>query len=634
MSSSSSPGLHQPVRPRSPAQLAVVTLAALGVVYGDIGTSPLYALRECFYGPHAIEATATNVLGVLSLIVWSLIIVISIKYLIFVMRADNRGEGGILALMALVPADYRSAKSRGVLVGLGLFGAALLYGDGMITPAISVLGAMEGLTTATPVFGPFVVPLTVVVLVALFLLQSRGTARVGAIFGPVMVVWFTTIAALGARSVSKDPHVLVAVNPAYAWDFFHRNGFHGFLVLGSVFLVVTGGEALYADMGHFGKRPIRVAWFALVQPALLLNYFGQGALLLGNPKHAEQPFYLLAPDWLLYPLVALATLAAVIASQALISAVFSLTRQAVQLGYSPRLAIRYTSAETMGQIYIPQVNWALMVATIAIVLTFRSSSALAAAYGIAVTMTMGITTVLAYVISRQVWGWNRIAAGVVAATFIVVDLAFFGANALKIAHGGWLPLLIATAAFLIMTTWKRGREIVGDRLRARAYPFSEFLKDIAANPPHRVEGTAVFMTGTGTGTPPTLLHNLEHNKVLHQNVVLLTVVTADIPLVEGDRLQVEPLTACFWRVTVSYGFMEAPDVPAALEGLRAHGVHIDLATTTFFLGRETLLATDRPGMAVWREELFVLMSSNAMRATTFFCIPSERVVELGMQLEL
>jgi KUP system potassium uptake protein len=635
VSSSSAPGSPRAHPPRSPAALAVVTLAALGVVYGDIGTSPLYALRECFHGPHAIEVTRGNVLGVLSLIVWSLIVVISIKYLTFVMRADNQGEGGILALMALVPVDYRSAKSRGVLVALGLFGAALLYGDGMITPAISVLGAMEGLTTATPAFAPYVVPLTVAVLVGLFLIQSHGTARVGAIFGPVMLLWFVTIGILGLRSILGDPQVLVAVDPRHAWDFFHRNGFHGFLVLGSVFLVVTGGEALYADMGHFGKRPIRLAWFALVQPALMLNYFGQGALLLADPQHAEQPFYLLAPEWLLYPLVALATLAAVIASQALISAVFSLTRQAVQLGYSPRMAILYTSAETMGQIYIPQVNWALMVATITIVLAFRSSSALAAAYGIAVTMTMGITTVLAYVISRQVWGWGRLAAGAAASAFIIADLAFFGANVLKFAHGGWVPLLIASVAFLIMTTWKRGRQIVGDRLRARAYPFADFLEDISAHPPHRVEGTAVFMTGTGTGTPPTLIHNLEHNKVLHEQVILLTVITADVPHVAPeDRLRVEPLAECFFRVTVAYGFTETPDVPAALAGLDAHKVHVDLATTTFFLGRETLLATKRPGMAVWRERLFVLMSSNAMRATSFFNIPSERVVELGMQLEL
>ena len=634
----SSPPAHPPhphPQPRSPGALAVVTLAALGVVYGDIGTSPLYALRECFHGPHAIEVSRGNVLGVLSLIFWSLVLVISIKYLIFVMRADNQGEGGILALMALVPADYRSAQSRGVLVALGLFGAALLYGDGMITPAISVLGAIEGLTTATPALAPYVVPLTVIVLVALFLLQSHGTARVGAIFGPVMVVWFVTIGALGARAIAGDPHVLVAADPRNAWDFFARNGFHGFIVLGSVFLVVTGGEALYADMGHFGKRPIRVAWFSLVQPALMLNYFGQGALLLSDPHAAAQPFYRLAPQVLLYPLIGLATLAAVIASQALISAVFSLTRQAVQLGYSPRMAIQYTSAETMGQIYIPQMNWALMIATIGIVVTFRSSSALAAAYGIAVTMTMGITTALAYVISRQVWGWSRLAAGAAASTFIVADFAFFGANALKIAHGGWVPLVIALIGFLIMTTWKRGRQIVGERLRARAYPFAEFVKDITANPPHRVPGTAVFMTGTGTGTPPTLLHNLEHNKVLHEQVVLLTVITADVPQVAPeDRFRVEPLAECFFRVIVSYGFMEAPDVPAALGELGAHGLHVDLSTTTFFLGRETLLATHRPGMAQWRERLFVLMSSNAMRATTFFKIPSERVVELGMQLEL
>ena len=628
-------GAHDAHTTHSPSKLAALTVAALGVVYGDIGTSPLYALRECFHGPHAVEVTRANVLGVLSLIFWALIVVISIKYLTFVMRADNQGEGGILALMALLPATYRDRRTRAVLIGLGLFGASLLYGDGIITPAISVLGAMEGLTVATPVFEPYVVPVTVVVLVALFLLQYRGTARVGALFGPVMVVWFITIAILGARAIVRDPHVIVAIDPRWAWTFFHDNGIAGFLVLGSVFLVVTGGEALYADMGHFGKRPIRLAWFALVQPALLLNYFGQGVLILHNRAHAQHPFYGLAPGWLLLPLVGLATLAAIIASQALISAVFSLTRQAVQLGYSPRMAIRYTSAEAMGQIYIPQVNWALMAATIAIVLTFRSSSALAAAYGIAVTMTMGITTVLAYVIARHVWGWRRGMAATAAGVFIVIDLAFFSANLLKIAHGGWVPLVIASAGFVLMTTWKRGRAIVGRRLRARAYPFAEFLKDIAARPPHRVPGTAVFMTGTGTGTPPTLLHNLEHNKVLHDQVILLTVITSDIPHVaESRRLTVEPLAECFFRVTVAYGFMEEPDVPGALNGLHTQGLHVDLDTTTFFLGRETLLATAKPGMAIWRERLFVLMTSNAMRATTFFKIPPERVVELGMQVEL
>lgn len=615
--------------------LKFLTLAALGVVFGDIGTSPLYALRECFHGPHAIAATPGNVLGVLSLIFWALVIVISIKYVTYVMRADNQGEGGILALMALIPPTYRGPQSRGVLTALGLFGAALLYGDGIITPAITVLGAIEGLNVATPLFEPYVVPITVVVLVALFLVQYRGTGAVGAVFGPVMVVWFTVIGLLGLRAILQAPAVLAAINPAHAYQFFSRSGLDGFLVLGSVFLVVTGGEALYADMGHFGKVPIRVAWFAIVQPGLMLNYFGQGALLLRDPGAAAQPFYLLAPPSLLLPMVVLATLAAVIASQALISAVYSLTRQAVQLGYSPRLAIQYTSAQTMGQIYVPQINYALMLATVALVIAFGSSSSLAAAYGIAVTATMGITTLLAYVVSRHVWGWSRSAAALATGVLLIVDLAFFGANVLKIAHGGWVPLVIAAVVYVLMTTWKRGRAILGARLRERAYPFEEFLRDIALRPPLRVPGTAVFMTGSAAGTPVTLLHNLEHNKVLHENVVLLTVTTADIPHVPlEDRLSVEPLGESFFRVTAVYGFMEEPNVPAALQEARRLGLRIDPATVTYFLGRETLLATGRPGMAIWREQLFVLMSSNAMRATSFFKIPSDRVVELGLQLEL
>jgi KUP system potassium uptake protein len=617
------------------ASIGLLTLTAIGVVFGDIGTSPLYSLRECFYGPHAVVVTHDNVLGVLSLIFWALVVVISIKYVTFVMRADNQGEGGILALMALVPPTYRGPQSRGVLVGLGLFGAALLYGDGIITPAITVLGAIEGLKTVTPVFDPFVVPITVAVLVGLFLVQYRGSAHIGAMFGPVMVVWFVAIGILGFRSLVQNPEVLTAINPLHAVSFFARTGYHGFVVLGSVFLVVTGGEALYADMGHFGKQPIRIAWFWVVQPGLLLNYFGQGALLLRTPQAAEQPFYLLSPPSTLMPLVVLATIAAVIASQALISAVFSLTRQAVQLGYSPRLGIQHTSPTTMGQIYIKQVNYALMIATIALVLAFRSSSSLAAAYGIAVTGTMAITTILAYVITRQVWGWSRLTAGAVALPLLAIDLAFFGANALKITHGGWVPLIIASALYLLLSTWKRGRQLLGERLRTRAYPIERFMTDIARNPPHRVPGTAVFMTGSAAGTPPTLLHNLEHNKVLHHQIVLLTVTTADVPVVPpSERVRVEPLGERFFRVFLTYGFMEEPDVPNGLALARTQGLRIDPADTTYFLGRETLLATQKAGMPLWREKLFVLMSSNAMRATTFFRIPPERVLELGMQVEL
>jgi KUP system potassium uptake protein len=614
---------------------AALTLAALGVVFGDIGTSPLYALRECFYGTHGVPATPANVLGVLSLITWALILVIAIKYVSYVMRADNQGEGGILALMALIPATYRGPQSRGVLLALGLFGSALLYGDGVITPAVSVLSAVEGLSQATPKLTSFVVPLSVVILAGLFLVQKRGTAAVGAMFGPVMVLWFITIGAIGLKWVLDAPHVLVAANPEYAAQFFVQNRYQGFVVLGAVFLAVTGGEALYADMGHFGAGPIRVAWFSMVMPGLLLNYFGQGALLLTDPSAAESPFYRLVPLSMVVPFVVLATVAAVIASQALISAVFSLTRQAVQLGYSPRVEIRHTSATTIGQIYVPSVNRALAIATIALVIGFQSSSALAAAYGIAVTATMGITTILAYVVARQVWHWSRWTAGVITAVFITIDLAFFGANLLKVLHGGWVPLVIATLVFSLLSTWKTGRMVLGTRLRERAYPFDLFLKDLNRTRPHRVPGTAIFMTGSGAGVPPTLIHNLRHNKVLHANIVLLTVTTEDVPHVSKERaIELEPLSAGFFRVTLRYGFMEEPSVPEAISDARARGLPIDKDDITYFLGRETLLPANHPGMAPWREKLFALMSRNAMRATAFFRIPPERVVELGMQVEL
>jgi KUP system potassium uptake protein len=614
---------------------AALTLAALGVVYGDIGTSPLYALRECFYGPHAVAATPANVMGVLSLIFWALVLVISIKYVSYVLRADNRGEGGILALMALIPPTYRGPQSRGVLLALGLFGTALLYGDGVITPAISVLGAVEGLSTLTPALTPYVVPLSVLILAGLFVVQFSGTARVGAMFGPVIIVWFVTIGSMGLHWILQSPSVLWAMNPAYAVEFFVTNGYHGFVVLGAVFLVVTGGEALYADMGHFGAGPIRLAWFSLVMPGLLLNYFGQGALLLSHPDAVDSPFYRLASPALVLPLVILSTCAAVIASQALISAVFSLTRQAVQLGYSPRVEIRHTSAATIGQIYVPTVNWMLAAATIALVVAFQSSSALAAAYGIAVTATMAITTILAYVIARQLWHWNRWMAGSVTAVFLAIDIAFFGANVLKILHGGWVPLVLASAVYLLFSTWKTGRGILGARLRERAYPFDLFQKDLLRIRPYRVPGSAIFMTGSGAGVPPTLIHNLRHNKVLHAGVVLLTVVTQDVPVVsDDDRVVVEPLGSGFFRVTLRYGFVEEPSVPEAMTEARARGLPIDKDDITYFLGRETLLSTARPGMARWREKLFALMSRNAMRATAFFRIPPERVVELGMQVEL
>jgi KUP system potassium uptake protein len=616
--------------------LAVLSLTALGIVYGDIGTSPLYAMRECFHGPHAIDATPENVFGVMSLIFWALFLIISVKYCVFVLRADNRGEGGILALTALAtPIKVVSRSERAWLVALGIFGAALLYGDGIITPAISVLGAIEGLNVATPLFAPYVVPVTAAIIVGLFLIQSRGTAQVGRLFGPVMLAWFFVIAWLGVAQIVRHPSVVAAFNPAHGVDFFLRNGWHGFLVLGTVFLVVTGGEALYADMGHFGKRPIRIAWYALVLPALLLNYLGQGALLIENPATAENPFYRLAPGWALYPLIVLATCAAIIASQALISGAYSLTMQAVQLGFTPRLKIEHTSSTEMGQIYIPALNWALMLGCIAIVVGFGSSSHLAAAYGVAVTATMVITTLLLGVVARQKWGWSLPLVLLLTGVFLVIDLAFFGANVIKIPSGGWFPLVVGGGIFLLMTTWKKGRRILASRLLSLAVPIEDFLRDIAKNPPVRVPGTAVFMNGTGTGTPPALEHNLEHNKVLHERVVLLTVKTRQAPHVEpGDRVSVESLGHEFYRLVINYGFMEDPDVPGVLASLRAPDPVFDPAETTYFLGRETVIASKHPGMMLWREKLFAIMSRNASPATAYFCLPPERVVEMGSQVEI
>jgi KUP system potassium uptake protein len=592
-------------------------------------------MRECFFGSHSVAATHENVLGVLSLIIYSLLLVISVKYIAIVMRADNQGEGGILALTALLPQRADTRRKTTVLILLGIFGAALLYGDGMITPAITVLSAVEGLKVATPVIDPYVVPIAVVILVAVFAIQRHGTDLVGRMFGPIMVVWFVVIAVLGVASLLDAPVVLTAIDPRHALYFFEQHKWHGFAVLGAVFLVVTGGEALYADMGHFGKRPIRIAWFGLVLPALLLNYFGQGALLLTNPQAIEQPFFLLAPSWLLVPLVVLATAAAIIASQALISGAFSLTQQAIQLGYSPRLDIQHTSHHEMGQVYVPQVNWALMVSTILIVIGFGSSTALAAAYGIAVTLTMVITAMLLHVVATERWGWPPILAYMVTGLFLVIDLAFFGANALKIAHGGWLPLVIGWFLFTLMTTWKTGRLIVATRLTARAIPIEVFLTTVEQNRPARVPGTAVFMTAQPQGTPPALAHNMRYNKVLHEHVVTLMITTQPVPHVpRGEQVTVRPLGQGVFDVRVRYGFMEDPNVPEALINACEHGLELDEDDVTYFLGRETLIVSKTPGMAMWRERLFVLMARNAVRATTFFRLPPERVVELGVQVEL
>jgi KUP system potassium uptake protein len=592
-------------------------------------------MRECFFGSHSVAASPANVLGVLSLIIYSLLLVISVKYIAVVMRADNQGEGGILALTALLPRGTGNGSNGSLLVLMGIFGASLLYGDGMITPAITVLGAVEGLKVATPLVEPYVVPIAVVILIAVFGIQKYGTHRVGRLFGPVMVVWFFVIGALGISWLIDQPVVLTAADPRHAFAFFRDHGWHGFAVLGAVFLVVTGGEALYADMGHFGKRPIRIAWFTLVLPALLLNYFGQAALLLSHPKAAAQPFFLLAPEWALLPLVLLATAAAIIASQALISGAFSLTRQAIQLGYCPRLDIEHTSSDEIGQIYVPQVNWALMASTIAIVIGFGSSSALAGAYGIAVTLTMVITAVLLHVVATNRWHWPPVVAFSVTGLFLSVDVAFFGANALKIFHGGWLPLVIGAVLFTLMTTWKRGRRLVADLLTARAVPLEQFMARLAETPPARVPGTAVFMTAQPRGTPPALAHNLRYNKVLHEHVITLTVTTQPVPHVaDEEQIVVHSLGRGVFDVVVRYGFMQDPNVPEALARACENGLALDEGDVTYFLGRETLIVTTTPGMAMWRERLFVLMARNAGRATAFFRLPPERVVELGVQVEI
>jgi KUP system potassium uptake protein len=618
-------------------ELLGLSLAALGVVYGDIGTSPIYAIRESFHHAYGIPLSPANILGVLSLIFWSLVIVISIKYLAFVMRADNRGEGGIIALTALVvpPSSARVRGARWLLVMIGLFGAALLYGDSIITPAISVLSAVEGLEVATPFFAPYVLPLTVIILLGLFAAQHRGTAGIGAVFGPVTLLWFATLALLGLVAVIRHPSVFAALNPLYAVRFFATNHWRGFLVLGSVFLVVTGGEALYADMGHFGRRPIRLTWFVLVLPALLLNYFGQGALLLAQPEAIEHPFFLMAPGWLLYPLVILTTVATVIASQAVISGAFSLTRQAVQLGYLPRLEIRHTSGTQIGQIYLPAINWALMLACIGLVAGFRTSSNLAAAYGVAVTTDMVFTTLLFAVVARTIWKWSLPATVSLTAALLVVDLGFWGANLPKVPHGGWFPLVVAGLMFTLLTTWKLGRQILGERLQEGLVPMDDFLQHIRQTPPGRVPGTAVYMYSMPGGTPPALVQNLEHNKVLHQRIVLLTIVTKEIPYVDAtDRVLLEPLGEHFYRITANYGFAEEANVPALLEDIQLDGGAFILGETTFFLGRERLFATARPGMAIWRERLFSRVARNALGATAFFHVPPERVVEVGRQIEL
>jgi len=609
-----------------------LALGALGVVYGDIGTSPLYAMRECFHSQHGIDVTRANVMGVLSLIFWALTLIISLKYVAYVLRADNKGEGGILSLMALASGAMRGKPVYPILIALGVFGSALLYGDGMITPAISVLSAVEGLEIAAPSLEHVVIPLTIAILVGVFAMQRRGTAGLGAIFGPIMLVWFGSLFGFGLYRTLEHPSVLGAVNPLYAASFLAKNGTSGLLVLGAVVLVVTGGESLYADLGHFGRKPIRLAWYSVAMPGLLMCYFGQGALLIGDPKAVENPFFRLVPNAALYPMVALSTAATVIASQALISGVFSLTSQGTMLGLLPRVSIKHTSADERGQIYVPFVNWTLMLATIALVLGFKSSSNLAAAYGIAVTLTMVITTIMAYFLVRHVWGWSVLKAASLSLLFLTPELVFMGANAIKFFHGGWVPVVIGAAIFVMMLSWKRGREILSQRFREQLLPLEDFFDLMRVEIPARVPGTAVFMTSTRDGTPPAMLHNFMHNRVVHQHIVLLTVQTSDAARVAPrDRFAREQMDNGFVRLIGRYGFMEQPDAPQLL--LDA-GVITSVEHVTFFLGRENLIATQHPGMAKWRVGLFAFLTRNAQPATKFFNIPPDRVFEIGAQIEL
>jgi len=617
-------------------RMSPLVIGAIGVVFGDIGTSPLYTLRQCFAGEHSVALTPENVLGILSIIFWSLIIIVTAKYVTLIMRADNRGEGGILALTALVSRGMgNQTRRRWWLVGFGIFGAAMFYGDGMITPAISVLGAVEGLEIVAPSLHPFIVPVTVAIVVALFAIQKRGTASVGRMFGPVMCAWFVALAVLGVYQIVGNPSVLGAVNPLHAISFVATTPRLAFLALGAVVLAVTGTEALYADMGHFGAAPIRRAWLWFVMPALVLNYFGQGALLLANPLAIKNPFYLLAPQWALIPLVVLATCAAVIASQAVISGAFSLTRAAVQMGYCPRLKILHTSDRQIGQIYIPFINWMLLVAVLLLVVGFKRSDNLGGAYGIAVTLAMLIDSVLIYVVMRRIWQWRRPVALLIVLPLLAIDGLFLASNSLKVPEGGWFPLLIGIVVFTLLTTWKRGRALLMTRLAEDSMPLDIFIESIESSPPPRVPGTAVFLTSTADRVPHALLHNLKHNKVLHERVVFLTIHTQDFPRVPAtERIRLSDLGCLFWRMEAYYGFAEDPDVPELLEAIGKDEFEYDMMETSFFVSRETLIPTVAPGMALWRERLFVSMSKMAVKASDFFHIPTNRVVELGTQVEL
>ncbi len=624
-------------------RLIALSLGALGVSYGDIGTSPLYALRECFTGSSNLPPSNANVIGVLSLIFWALILIVSTKYMMFVTRANNNGEGGMLALAALLnPWRHDAKRYSPLLLKLGVFGSAMLYGSFMLTPAISVTSAVEGLNVATTVFKPYVIPITIAILIVLFSIQSQGTETVGKFFGPVMIVWFVTLGTLGFYGIYQEPGVLAGINPSYGADFFLRNRWVGFVVLGAVFLVVTGGEAMYADMGHFGRRPIQIAWFTLVLPALLLNYFGQGAMLLhtqGDASH--QPFYHLAPSWAVYPLVILATAATVIASQAVISGAFSLTRQAVQLGQLPPMRLLQTSSAEYGQIYVPTLNWLLMLATIGLVLGFQTSTNLAWAYGVGISFAMTLTTCLAFFVMRERWQWPLWIALPLTTLFLGVDLPFFGANLLKIPRGGWFPVTTAVLVCLLMSTWRRGRELLGQRLSQdedtqEPMPLAQFINDLDTDDIVRVKGTAIFITSSDVGTPPMLRHHLEHNQVLHEHVLLLTVRTEDTPRIPAaDRLRIDDLGKGVYRVFARYGFMQNPNVPVAVRLCETFGYDFDTDKATYYVGRETIIPSDEvPGMMLWRDKLFAFMSRNATQPTSYYRVPPERVIELGLRVEI
>jgi KUP system potassium uptake protein len=616
--------------------LMALMLGAIGVVYGDVGTSPLYTMKEIFNGPHAVAATPENILGILSLIFWSLIMVISIKYVLFVMRANNRGEGGIMALMALALRHRNQQRQRNVIIALGLFGTALFYGDGIITPAISVLSAVEGLQVAAPGLEAYVLPITIIVLIGLFMFQSYGTEKVGLLFGPIMLVWFGVLAVMGGLSISQNPAVLEALNPLYGLHFFLEHGWHAFIALGAVVLALTGAEALYADMGHFGKRPIQLAWFSLILPALAVNYFGQGALILRDPSAILNPFYLLAPSWAMYPLIGLATCATVIASQAVISGAFSITSQAMQMDYIPRMQRVHTSTEAIGQIYVPTMNRTLLLLVICTVLGFGSSGNLAAAYGLAVTGTMMITTLLTLIVALDSWQWQPKWVYPLVAVFLVIDSAYLGANVLKIPQGGWFPLLIGGVLFLLMSTWRQGREVVTYHLQKAAMSLTKFIDSLSAKPPlARVSGTAVYMSARNLSMPHALQINYAHNQVLHERIVLLTIATEDVPtLLDKERVDIDALAQGFYRVTARHGFMETPNVPKILGLCRLLGLDIDMASASFFIGKETLIPSDKADLNPWQEKIFLFMFRNASSPIQFFKIPPERVVELGVQFEV